>query len=332
MLSAPLAGSSFKVYASDQAQDTLSQSISDEVSDQTSGDRFSLESLRTLSARYQARVHESAKPFITALSNELTQIERGNLHAVWQQVADRIRAGSVNRVVWLLIFMLLFSGSIFILSVTYGITARLNSRLKIRATKKRSASRKHRSYRQFSDRPSELPKTVHKSMTLKEILMSGNLNQAERKLRASIKLKRDSPDLFIYMFACRAVKADRKLFKSLIMEHFPKGLEKDIEFHRHIAQIGSMLSLKEYSKGSFPEPESVFRTESNMVGNTLGSISELGDVQTMVDIARVYVDMKDVSQAKHMLVEILVRGNKQQRESATELSRALKRNQEAEQS
>ena len=48
----------------------------------------------------------------------------------------------------------------------------------------------------------------------------------------------------------------------------------------------------------------------------MGPITEFGDVQTLLDLVRVYVDMGDEAETKHLIVEILVRGDEEQRRQA----------------
>ena len=267
-----------------------------------------------------------------ALWQEASLLEGDSLQDQWQWIVDRIMHERSPRVLWLLISGLVLSGLLFLLST--GVIVYEAVAISFRKSKARSVqslrldqSAQPGTADQSSERLSETIDWARKVSPKNVIgkLKAGQIDAAEKALIEVRKSKPDDVGLTTYLLACRAIRHDIKSYESLVNEIFPNGLNADEDVCRHAAQIGRLLSEDKFPKSQIPDPESAFQVDAKLIGDTLGPVAEFGSVQTLLDLIRVYFDMDDVDEIRHLIVEVLVCGTAQQRKSALEYAKLLKR-------
>ena len=267
-----------------------------------------------------------------ALWQEASLLEGDSLQDQWQWIVDRIMHERSPRVLWLLISGLVLSGLLFLLStgvVVYEAVAISFRKSKARSIQSRrlAQSAQPGTADQSSERLSETIDWARKVSPKNVIgkLKAGQIDAAEKALIEVRKSKPDDVGLIMYLLACRAIRHDINSYESLVNKVFPNGLNADEDVCRHAAQIGRLLSEDRFPKSQIPDPESAFQVDAKLIGDTLGPVAEFGSVQTLLDLIRVYFDMDDVDEIRHLIVEVLVCGTAQQRKSALEYAKLLKR-------
>ena len=270
----------------------------------------------------------AAVNFFGVICNEFSQIQGGSITEQWAWVVQRYQSDQVGRSLWILILVLFTSGSIFVVSVGYGLCIRLTR-----------SRKKHKTKSIQGTKPAANTKAYHEAVAKNAVkagqpsvprtmigkLKAGMLEEVEQALMAERKRRPEHTGLTLYLLACRAASNEPEAYQSLVSEIFSDGLDKESEVGRHAAQIGRIMFPEKYPVDKFPEPKKPFEVEANLIGDTLGPISEFGNVQTLLDLVRVYVDMKELAETKHLIVEILVRGDASQRERALEYSRIIRK-------
>ena len=270
----------------------------------------------------------AAVNFFGVICNEFSQIQGGNIAEQWAWVVQRYQSDQVGRSLWILILVLFTSGSIFVVSVGYGLCIRLTR-----------SRKKHKTKSIQGTKPATNTKAYHEAVAKNAVkagqpsvprtmigkLKAGMLEEVEQALMAERKRRPEHTGLTLYLLACRAASSEPEAYQSLVSEIFSDGLDKESEIGRHAAQIGRIMFPEKYPVDKFLEPKKPFEVEANLIGDTLGPISEFGNVQTLLDLVRVYVEMKEWAETKHLIVEILVRGDASQRERALEYSRIIRK-------
>ena len=270
----------------------------------------------------------AAVNFFGVICNEITRVQGDSIAEQWAWVVQRYQSDQVGRSLWTLILVLFTSGSIFVVSVGYGLCTGL--------TKSR---RKHKAKTIEGKKPAANTKSYHEAVAKSAVkarqpsvprtmigkLKAGMLEEVEQELMAERKRRPEHTGLTLYLLACRAANNEPEAYQSLVSEIFSGGLDKESEIGRHAAQIGRIMFPEKYPVDKYPEPKKPFEVEANLIGDTLGPISEFGNVQTLLDLVRVYVEMKEWAETKHLIVEILVRGDASQRERALEYSRIIRK-------
>lgn len=266
-----------------------------------------------------AKLTVGLKRFLDLVRTEFELIEGTNLQHRIQFVIERYDSDSTARILWILIALMLTSGSIFVLSIAFGLLVRPRRSATLRRRRRsRSSAKKTK-----STRPAP-----HSGRSMVGMLKEGRLKDVEKLLLAQHRRQPVDSTAVMYLLACRAT-ADSAAYDDLISELFSKGLDRSIQICLHAAEIGRLIKPDSYPLKQYPEPESAFVVDNTVSGNTLGPISEFGDVQTLLDLVRVYVDMEDEAEVKHLTVEILVRGNCEQRRQALEFHSKLVRKKSA---
>ena len=270
----------------------------------------------------------AAVNFFGVICNEISQIQGDSIAEQWAWVVQRYQSDQVGRSLWILLLVLFTSGSIFVVSVGYGLCIRLTR-----------SRKKHKTKSIQGTKPAANTKAYHEAVAKNAVkagqpsvprtmigkLKAGMLEEVEQALMAERKRRPEHTGLTLYLLACRAASSEPEAYQSLVSEIFSDGLDKESEIGRHAAQIGRILFPEKYPVDKFPEPKKPFEVEANLIGDTLGPISEFGNVQTLLDLVRVYVEMKELAETKHLIVEILVRGDASQRERALEYSRIIRK-------
>ena len=270
----------------------------------------------------------AAVNFFGVICNEISRVQGDSIAEQWTWVVQRYQSDQVGRSLWTLILVLFISGSIFVVSVGYGLCTRLTR-----------SRRKHKTKPIQGNKPAANTKAYHEAVAKNALnarqpsvprtmigkLKAGMLEEVEQALMAERKRRPEHTGLTLYLLACRAASNEPEAYQSLVSEIFSGGLDKESEIGRHAAQIGRIMFPEKYPVDKFPEPKKPFEVEANLIGDTLGPISEFGNVQTLLDLVRVYVEMKELAETKHLIVEILVRGDASQRERALEYSRIIRK-------
>ena len=253
----------------------------------------------------------AAVNFFGVICNEISQIQGDSIAEQWAWVVQRYQSDQVGRSLWILLLVLFTSGSIFVVSVGYGLCIRLTR-----------SRKKHKTKSIQGTKPAANTKAYHEAVAKNAVkagqpsvprtmigkLKAGMLEEVEHALMAERKRRPEHTGLTLYLLACRAASNEPEAYQSLVSEIFSGGLDKESEVGRHAAQIGRILFPEKYPVDKYPEPKKPFEVEANLIGDTLGPISEFGNVQTLLDLVRVYVEMKEWAETKHLIVEILVRG------------------------
>ena len=270
----------------------------------------------------------AAVNFFGVICNEISQIQGDSIAEQWAWVVQRYQSDQVGRSLWILLLVLFTSGSIFVVSVGYGLCIRLTRSRKKQKTKSIQGTKPAANTKAYHEAVAKNAvkagqPSVPRTMIGK--LKAGMLEEVEQALMAERKRRPEHTGLTLYLLACRAASSEPEAYQSLVSEIFSDGLDKESEIGRHAAQIGRILFPEKYPVDKYPEPKKPFEVEANLIGETLGPISEFGNVQTLLDLVRVYVEMKEWAETKHLIVEILVRGDASQRERALEYSRIIRK-------
>lgn len=265
--------------------------------------------------------------FLELVRTEFELIEGAYLAERIEFVVQRYQSDPTARILWILIVLMLISGSIFVLSVAIGFLIRFRrADSTMPKTEFKPDSVRHRKQRtKSSDKESDQDHRVSRpAKSMVGLLKEGRLKDVEKLLLEEHRKQPADATTVMYLLACRAT-VDAASYDELISELFSQGLDHSVPICLHAAEIGRLLELDNYPLSRFPEPEVPFEVDTSVSGNTLGPISEFGDVQTLLDLVRVYVDMEDEAETKHLVVEILVRGNYEQRKQALQFKNRMER-------
>ena len=270
----------------------------------------------------------AAVNFFGVICDEVSRVQGDRIAEQWTWVVQRYQSDQVGRSLWTLILVLFTSGFIFVVSVGYGLCTRLTRSRRKHKTKPIQAKKpaaNTKSYHEAVAKNAEKARQPSVPRTMIGKLKAGMLEEVEQALMAERKRRPEHTGLTLYLLACRAASSEPEAYQSLVSEIFSGGLDKESEIGRHAAQIGRIMFPEKYPVDKYPEPKKPFEVEANLIGDTLGPISEFGNVQTLLDLVRVYVEMKEWAETKHLIVEILVRGDASQRERALEYSRIIRK-------
>ena len=279
------------------------------------------------SQTYMGNLIDESIALLSILRSEIGQIHGDTVVGVWSSVENRMQVDRVARIIWLLIFALTISGGVFAISFVYGIIIRAPqvkqphvAKVKIHRSRARVRPNRLR-----DEKKSSALKTQVKTEELDKIIKSGKYDNIEEVFRSKLKHRPDEIGTYLYLFACNALNNEPAKFVSLVSEIFPKGLNASDELHLHIADIGRVVSPKDFPLSSYPSPKEPFEVRTDLIGDSLGSVAEFGNVQTLLDLVRVYMEMEQFDQTRHLIVEVLARGDTNQRWHAMEFSRTLKK-------
>ena len=291
------------------------------------GDTTQSENSETAITRFLDRVEQATAEsrrglasLYESIRNEFDLIEGVYLADRVVSVFNRYEADSTGRILWMLISILLVSGSLFVVSTGYGLifrpkptkSAHLEGAIDSEVTTESNKS----SHAIIKIKSKAIPHAQRLPKSMIGLLKAGELKLAEELLFEEHRKNPTDSSIVMYLLACRAVDGDAASYEKLITELFPDGLDSGVQICLHAASIGRASSIENYSQNEYPEPENPFEVDSALTSKSLGPITEFGDVQTLLDLVRVYVDMGEEAQAKHLIVEILVRGNFNQRKLA----------------
>ncbi len=258
---------------------------------------------------------------LAAVASEVRQIQGASMSTLLQSIENRMVLDRTARVIWLLTFAIAATGSLFLLSVLYGFAVRAP----ILAPPASSADARRE---RVAHRPEAEPvsKRLHASLgtlSLGELVQSGSYEKAEAAFRASLKHRPEEVGAYLYLFACTALADDAGKYTALVADIFPDGLNASKQLHLHIADMGRAVAPDEFPLASYPLPRESFELKAELIDDSLGTISEFGDVQTLLDLIKAYIEMQQPSQARHLIVEVLVRGDSRQREQALKMAGSL---------
>ena len=291
------------------------------------GDTTQSENSETAVTRFLDRVEQATAEsrrglasLYESIRNEFELIEGVYVADLVESVVDRYEADSTGRVLWMLISILLASGLLFVASIGYGLifrpkptkSARLEGAIDSEATTESNKS----SHAIIKIKSKAIPHAQRLPKSMIGLLKAGELKLAEELLFEEHRKNPTDASIVMYLLACRVVDGDAASYEKLITELFPDGLDSGVQICLHAASIGRVLSAEKFDVNDYPEPEELFEVDAAVTSKSLGPITEFGDVQTLLDLVRVYVDMGDDAQANHLIVEILVRGDAVQRTDA----------------
>ncbi len=264
--------------------------------------------------------------FATLIQGEFNQV-KGPYVIDWvESISNRYHSDLTGRILWSLVAVLTASGSLFMILTAHGLLSRLRNppaRVKGKTSRKDSSRRKSAAGAsgqsvKMQDRNKRVPKSVV------GMLRAGLLDEVEALLLEERRIRPADSNVVMYLLACRAAKDDADSYDQLLSEIFPEGLDRKVQICLHAAQIGRILSPSAYPTNRFPEPDKPFEVDAAMSSESLGTVSEFGDVHTLLDLVRVYLDMEEEAETKHMIVEILVRGDREQRIKAVEFLKRMR--------
>ncbi len=264
------------------------------------------------------------------LWQQVVQLEGDSLNVLWASIVQQFQGDNAARVLWLLIATLFVSGAVFLLCVSMVVFEAITivnpkkRRIKPIATLALDKVLESKDTSQES-----LTKTIswakeNAPRSVIEKLKAGEIELAEKALFAELRNNPKEVSLIMYLLACRALQSNGRTYDALVKIIFPRGLDASVEINRHAAELGRLLTPGTYPTSEIPQPETTFELEEELISDTLGPISEFGNVQTLLDLTRVYFEMGEVNQIRHMIVEVLVCGNTEQRESALKFAKLLK--------
>lgn len=254
----------------------------------------------------------------SAISEEISKIEGAGLNEKWAWIKQRYQTDRVGRVQWLMIFALFGASLLFLLFAIFGLLTRKK--------KKKQPSQI------TSVTPSEIRKQLNldppaasssSSKTFIQQLKAGLLDDVEKTLQLELAKSPGNEVLLMYLFACRAVRLNVQAYNDMIQQVLPTGLDSSQELCAHIAQIGRILAPSQFPLERYPDPKQTFHPDTKSISKSIEAISELGDVQTLLDLVRINTAKGEFSESKHLIVEALVRGNRKQRQHALEFARAI---------
>ncbi len=258
---------------------------------------------------------------LAVVADEVRQIQGASIAALLPSIENRMASDRTARVIWLLIFAAVATSGLFLLSALYGFVFRAPV-LEPPASAAQSPPQSV-AYRRETDRASKPLSTSAGTPSLGELVQSGRYEKAEAAFRASLKHRPEEIGAYLYLFACTALADDAGQYTALAAEIFPDGLDASKQLHLHIADIGRAVSPEDFPLTSYPLPAEPYELKAELVDDSLGAIAEFGDVQTLLDLIKAYIEMQQPNQARHMIVEVLVRGTASQRRQALKMARSL---------
>ena len=270
-----------------------------------------------------ALLSDGANHFFSVVRDELTQATASNIAQTWSNVLTRLQEHSTRRVLWLVIVALFASGLLFLGSVVFEIFTRRPARVDTKHSSSDNAKKTRETPELKSSGHKETEKFSGKSPVEKESLLTEKIDKIERQIRDKLKPKEANSDLHVYLFACCAARADLTRYEALVKEVFPGGLDENLLAHKHIFQIGRAISSQFTAQKTVPDPKNSYKVQKPLFEETMEAVSQLGDVETMLDMLRVYAEMELTMQTVHLIVEALVQGDFKQRKRVLEYCLAL---------
>ncbi len=256
---------------------------------------------------------------LNAIGNEISLIEGDYLQQMIASVNERIQNNVVGRTMWILIAILFISGLTATICLIVGLVSLLNRR---KSGSQISANNNHEKgsieissplQLDLAEGPSEdIPPTIIGK------LKAGQINAVGEALTEEWKKSPQDISLIMYLAACQLLKNDEVAYDEFAKKVFEQRLDSKDEVCRHVAELGRILSPYKFNKSNYPPPESALDFENELLGDSLGAVSELGDVENLLDLIRVYTDMGNNADARHLIIEVLVRGNEKQRKRAVQ--------------
>ena len=272
------------------------------------------------------------KRLASVVGNELSKVEGRSLSERVGWVADRVQRNPSGRIIWFIV------ASIAVLSVAFMIAVAvwlhywlrvsrepLSAAVSATATKAVTDSSKSKNSPTTHSKPAR-PAPAGKQLSKVAIssdLETGLIDKVEAALLQAIKAKQADPCGIIYLLACCAVKCSSREYSALVNEIKELGAGEDPSFIAHAGQIGRLLAPEDFDVEDWPEPSGRHSGKSKLISSTFDSVMEFGNAQTLLDMLRTYTDMEDVGAARHLMVQILVYGDGNQRAEALGYARRL---------
>ena len=265
---------------------------------------------------------------------ELSRIQGENYRDQFEWIQNRVRTDPVGRTFWYLIFAFTVVVAVFILVFLVAIAQRI-----LRIIKSRSYATKHfdkalEAKIQASKCSTETNieksiETTRKKVPAKKkpatkYLLAGDLTGTENVLLNAVK--RDSHDVasMLYLLCVRALRNDATAYEALFKElnkydRFRKSAEL-----KHAGEIGRILSPDKFKTARYPAPTNQFQERSRYFDDGTEQVAEFGDISTLLDLALVYLEMKEFGKAAQAIVDLLALGDENQRRQAVKLSKRLR--------
>ncbi len=260
---------------------------------------------------------------LSVVRSELEQITGPNITETMSTVMSTLQQSSTKRTIWLVMIVLFASGSLFVGSVVFEVVSRRRpKRLRVKRTQrdKQTQNKNNVDHERLSKPVADLSDKTNP-------LLVSKLDEIEKQIREKIKNDRNNSDLHVYLFACCAAKGGLKRYEQMIKEVYPTGLDNSIEYHQHIAQLGRLVSPQCNMLQTVTDPKSAYKIQKPLFEETMQTVSQLGDVETMLDMLRVYAEMDTTVQTAQIVIEVLVQGDFKQRERALSYCRLSKKDQ-----
>ena len=306
------------------AQVAVSQSESSPVEVEDGGTTLVtlIEKLNTSADEFVEGVVRDTSQFYNELATELSQVEGDYLADKYLWIIKRISDDSKARVIWILIATLFVIFAVLVFSILLFFVAFFSRRKKV--------EKKTKQLKQESPTPqstSELTTDTEETSVVPESdlkkLQSGFLEELENSLLSTVKENKDDYGSILFLFACCAARLDNQRFEELIDEVFADTPLEEHEVGPYIIQIGKLIDVERLQQLEVDAPETPFAGQSDLLGDTFDEIHDIGGVDTCWNMLQTYVAMRELGKAKHMIVELLVYGEKDLQERTIQTAKDM---------
>ena len=281
-----------------------------------------IESLNTSADEFVEGVVRDTSQFYNELATELAQVEGDYLADKYLWIIKRVSDDSKARVIWILIVALFVIFAVLVFSILLFFVAFFSRRKRVDKQSKHLAqeSPTPQSASELTTDTEETP--VVPNSDLKK-LQSGFLEELENSLLSAVKENKNDYGSILFLFACCAARLDNQRFEELIDEVFEDTPLEQHEVGPYIIQIGRLIDVERLQQSEADAPEAPFTGQSDLLGDTFGEIHDIGGVDTCWNMLQTYVAMRELGKARHMIVELLVYGEKDLQERTIQTAKDM---------
>ena len=178
----------------------------------------------SLAERGLNEAETAAVNFFGVICDEVSQVQGDSIAEQWAWVVQRYQSDQVGRSLWTLILVLFTSGSIFVVSVGYGLCTRLTKSGRKHKTKPIQAKKpaaNTKAYHEAVAKNAEKARQPSVPRTMIGKLKAGMLEEVEQALMAERKRRPEgTTGLTLYLLACRAASNEPEAYQSLVSGNF----------------------------------------------------------------------------------------------------------------
>ncbi len=281
---------------------------------------------------------EGVKRLVETIGREVSRVEGVTAADKGRWIANRVRTDPTGRIIWFVVGAIIVLSTILVLVVISAIAYQF---AKSRPKRKPATGAESALQAQVSPSPRQPSAALNKSepsgpgsskapvalplsrTAISSALESGSTDRVEAVLLKAVRQDKADAGAMMYLAACCALRCDAQRYDALVSEMMSHGFNSESRAFLHVGQIGRLLSPQAYDLATWPDPGETYSGKSGLVASTFDSVMEFGDVRTLLDMLVTYTGMEDFGAARHLLVQVLVYGDKAQRAEALNYAKQL---------